>query len=162
MNIRSFDPFLAHPTSTTALENVSVVLASQVSQECKDIDHCRTLQSIIYTCFSTIFLCTWVVLHLNVPRHPKNTTPHRHVWFMLGALIAPEAIFIVAFNDWLRGSVMLERLLGTLYWNGCQFLALMQPRTFPRLWLDRGAHPIRTNGRIPTYPQRRYIKLAAW
>src|SRR6266550_3123053 len=55
------------------------MLASHVSQECKDINHCRTLQNIIYTCFSTIFLCTWVgrptFERTQIPQEYHTTSP---------------------------------------------------------------------------------------
>jgi hypothetical protein len=34
---------------------------------CDDIYHCRTLSNIILSCASTVFLCTWVSLHPDVP-----------------------------------------------------------------------------------------------
>jgi hypothetical protein len=34
---------------------------------CKDYDNCRSLLSIIWSCITTIFLCTWVAVHPNVP-----------------------------------------------------------------------------------------------
>lgn len=82
------------------------------SQQCRDIDNCRTLQSIIYSCLSTIFLCTWVALHLNVPKDPTRVSPFRRMWFMLGALFGPELMLIFAFSDWTDGSEGLKQILG--------------------------------------------------
>jgi hypothetical protein len=41
------------------------------SDACNDINNCRKLSSIIWSCLSTIFLCTWVAIHLDIPE-PVN------------------------------------------------------------------------------------------
>jgi hypothetical protein len=51
--------------STRAVPVPAVDEASTSS--CKDLDNCRTLLSIIWSCITTIFLCTWVAIHPNVP-----------------------------------------------------------------------------------------------
>lgn len=63
-----------------------------LTQQCTDINNYHTLQAIIYSCLSTIFLCTWAALHMNVPRDPKDTVPLRRMWFMLGALCNPRLV----------------------------------------------------------------------
>jgi hypothetical protein len=45
---------------------------SSTSSSCKDIDNCRTLLDIIWSCITTIFLCTWVAIHPNLPE-PVDT-----------------------------------------------------------------------------------------
>jgi hypothetical protein len=35
---------------------------------CDNINECRTLLGIIWSCLTTIFLCTWVAVHPNIPR----------------------------------------------------------------------------------------------
>lgn len=84
---------------------------SSPTLQCKDIDNCRTLPSIVYGCLSTVFLCTWTALHLNVPREPKKPNPLRRVWTMLGALLGPEVVFAFAFGDWTDSSEMLRKIL---------------------------------------------------
>ncbi|KAF7344228.1 hypothetical protein MVEN_01713700 [Mycena venus] len=53
---------------------------------------CRTLFDIVWGCFATIFACTWVSIHSNVP--PPNQSPSAPLWrklrMMLIAIIAPE------------------------------------------------------------------------
>ena len=104
------DPSLLALRAANATLNIAATMPHQ--QQCTDIDHCRTLQSIIHTCLSTIFLCTWAALHLNVPEDPENVTPLRHLWFMLGALVGPEVVLSFALGDWSNGSAMLEKILG--------------------------------------------------
>ena len=35
---------------------------------CDNINECRTLLGIVWSCLTTIFLCTWVAIHPNIPR----------------------------------------------------------------------------------------------
>jgi hypothetical protein len=55
-----------HLLSTRALP-AAAVDESTTSSACKDIDNCRTLLGIIWSCITTIFLCTWVAIHPNIP-----------------------------------------------------------------------------------------------
>ncbi|KAF8630484.1 hypothetical protein AX17_005407 [Amanita inopinata Kibby_2008] len=104
------DPsFLVRSATGTTLNNNAAFTIRP--SDCKDIDHCRTLQSIVLGSVSTIFLCTWVALHLNIPRDPKNPGRFRRLWFMLGALVGPEVVFSFAFSDWVDGCDMLRQIL---------------------------------------------------
>jgi len=61
---------------------------------CDDPNGCRSLTDIIRSCALTIFLCTWVSMHPNIPS-PDERWPRialRRVGLMLLSLIAPEAI----------------------------------------------------------------------
>ena len=37
------------------------------STSCNDVNNCRTLLGIIWSCLTTVFLCTWVAIHPNIP-----------------------------------------------------------------------------------------------
>ena len=43
---------------------------------CPDLTHCRTIWNILWNCLATIFSCTWVAVHPNIPcpkeREGKN------------------------------------------------------------------------------------------
>ena len=88
---------------------------------CSDIHHCRTVPSIIISCASTIFLCTWVALHPDVPTDPYAPwwkTPIRpiienRVVLMLVALLAPEVILYMSFEDWLGSCRLLMNITST-------------------------------------------------
>jgi hypothetical protein len=41
--------------------------SSTVTPTCNDIQNCRTRWDIIWSCITTVFLCTWVAVHPNVP-----------------------------------------------------------------------------------------------
>ncbi|KAF7369906.1 hypothetical protein MSAN_00620100 [Mycena sanguinolenta] len=66
--------------------------ARATTNSCKDIDNCRTLFSVVWGCLATIFACTWVSVHPNVP--PPNQSRLQLFWrrlkMMLIAMIAPE------------------------------------------------------------------------
>ncbi|KAJ7031824.1 hypothetical protein C8F04DRAFT_959782 [Mycena alexandri] len=61
------------------------------------INSCRTLFDIIWGCLATIFACTWVALHQNVPDPGLGSFSLllRKLWMMLVTIIAPE--FVVGF-----------------------------------------------------------------
>ncbi|KAF7370009.1 hypothetical protein MSAN_00630900 [Mycena sanguinolenta] len=65
--------------------------ARATTDSCDDINS-RTLFSIVWTCLATIFACTWVSVHPNVP--PPNQSRLQLFWrrlkMMLIAMIAPE------------------------------------------------------------------------
>ncbi|KAJ7700388.1 hypothetical protein B0H17DRAFT_1128804 [Mycena rosella] len=61
---------------------------------CDDINSCRKLFDITWGCLTTIFACTWLSMHPNVP--PSDQRRLAHLWrrlrMMLIAAIAPELI----------------------------------------------------------------------
>jgi hypothetical protein len=74
---------------------------------CGDQDSRRSIWSIVWSCLSTIFLCTWVSLHPNVVFRPEKPSagwserwiwdPLRHFWLyqlplFVCALLVPEYI----------------------------------------------------------------------
>ena len=63
--------FFVYLLSARALPIPAVDEASTPSS-CKDYDNCRSLLSIIWSCLTTIFICTWVAVHPNVPE-PVDT-----------------------------------------------------------------------------------------
>ena len=45
---------------------------SLAKNHCNDLTHCRTIWSIVWSCLVTIFSCTWVAVHPNVPCPKKR------------------------------------------------------------------------------------------
>ncbi|KAJ7073601.1 hypothetical protein C8F01DRAFT_1271264 [Mycena amicta] len=62
---------LARALSTLPLPPPSAAMlatsATPSSVACKDIDHCRRLFDIVWSCLATIFACIWVSVHPNIP-----------------------------------------------------------------------------------------------
>jgi hypothetical protein len=68
--------------------------------------HTRGTMSLLLSCLTTIFLCTWTVLHLDVPRNDEKRTMlamfgRKAIWMVLAA-IAPEILVSFATNDYLE------------------------------------------------------------
>ncbi|PVF91500.1 hypothetical protein CPB86DRAFT_792002 [Serendipita vermifera] len=87
---------------------------STIDQACNDIDDCRRLIDIIWSCLTTIFACTWLTLHPNIPPPvndqglnflhkrillTKRFLRHQMTPFIV-ALIAPEWILAWAMQQW--------------------------------------------------------------
>jgi len=84
------------------------------SAPCNDLNNCRSLWDIIRSCALTIFLCTWVSVHPNIPSlddgWPRVTL--RHVGLMLATLIVPEAIVAWALRQRLAANRLAKRYKG--------------------------------------------------
>ncbi|KAJ7620082.1 hypothetical protein FB45DRAFT_1032782 [Roridomyces roridus] len=77
---------------------------------CDDIHQCRTLFQIISPCLTTISLCTWIALHLNVP--PPGLSRIKGLWLklrmLLLALIAPELMLVFAARQYIVARRIVE------------------------------------------------------
>ncbi|KAJ7151288.1 hypothetical protein C8R43DRAFT_886723 [Mycena crocata] len=75
------------------------------TESCNNVNECRKLFNIIWGCLATIFACTWVSMHPNVP--PPNQSRLTLFWqrlkMMLIAIIAPE--IMVGFAARLHGDL---------------------------------------------------------
>lgn len=86
---------------------------------CENIDHCRTIWNIIWSCLATIFVCIWAGVHPNMPVPRKPSQSDERTWldrlgkwwdywwpsaknrmFIAGwALLAPELILVWAIRQ---------------------------------------------------------------
>lgn len=59
----------------------------------------RGTLDIIWLCFSTIFVATWTVLHLNVPAPEESfgRVQIRKVKWLVAAIVVPEVVTVAAF-----------------------------------------------------------------
>jgi hypothetical protein len=110
--------FLVHLLSARALP-VPIIDESSPPSSCKDYDNCRSLLSIFWSCITTIFLCTWVAVHPNVPE-PVDTREmsfwrkHAYQLSCLGdkmvmficALLVPEYILAWALRQFLLARII--------------------------------------------------------
>ena len=56
---------------------------SLAGNHCNDLTHCRTIWNIVWSCLATIFSCTWVAVHPNVPcprKRDANGWIERCIW----------------------------------------------------------------------------------
>ena len=72
----------------------------------------RGTWSILWSCLATIFICTWSVLHLDVPtKHGVWYSFHRKVRWVLLVLLAPELMVCIAFDKFFTARFLLKGLL---------------------------------------------------
>ena len=71
----------------------------------------RSLWNILWSCLATIFACSWVSVHPNIPAPNESQWRIflRRVELMFWAVVGPEMIISWAFRQWL-GARHLERL----------------------------------------------------
>ena len=89
---------------------------SLVGNHCNDLTHCRTIWNIVWSCLVTIFSCTWVAVHPNVPCLKKweaNGWIERCIWnpllsfvehclpLFICALLVPEYVLAWAIKQFL-------------------------------------------------------------
>jgi len=67
----------------------------------------RGTLSIIFSCLSTIFLCTWVVLHARVCRSRVLHRLHKGA-LLLKTIIAPEFIAVEGLQEWSQAQRMVK------------------------------------------------------
>ena len=95
----------------------TVKIRSLAGNHCNDLAHCRTIWSIVWDCLVTIFSCTWVAVHPNIPCPKKRETngwiqrcirnpllsfaEHRLPLFVC-ALLLPEYMLVWAIRQFIR------------------------------------------------------------
>ena len=92
-----------------------IISRSLEPNSCKDLSHCRSIWNIIWSCTVTIFSCTWVSVHPNMPcpkKREKNCF-RRLIWnpilsfgehrlqLFVFALILPEVVLAWAIRQYL-------------------------------------------------------------
>jgi len=77
----------------------------------------RTRTDIIRSCISTLFICTWVAIHPNVP--PRGEGSIRSLWrrimLMFWTLVVPELILAWAFRQWVAARSVAKKFKGMDY-----------------------------------------------
>ena len=84
---------------------------------CNDLAHCRTIWNMVWSCLVTIFSCTWVAVHPNVPcpkkreangwteryiRNPLLSFVEHRLPLLICALLVPEYVLAWAIRQFLR------------------------------------------------------------
>jgi hypothetical protein len=111
------------------------VIEERTPPSCDDLRNCRTISSIVWSCIVTIFACTWVAVHPNVPKPNSNvhwySGPLRRARIMVYALIGPEFIIAWAWRQRYIASRKSESLQG-VFPHDFQWLTLMFCRLVTR------------------------------
>lgn len=81
---------------------------------CPDPTTRRTTWNIIKSCLATVFLCTWVAVHQNIPS-PTDTQAaifRRRLKIMFWALVAPEVVIFWAMRQWFGARKVVQMFKG--------------------------------------------------
>ncbi|KAJ7706547.1 hypothetical protein B0H16DRAFT_686186 [Mycena metata] len=116
---------------------------TEASCDCT-VNSCRTLFDIVWGCLATIFACTWVALHQNVP-DPKLgwfLLLLRKLRMMLVTIIAPEVIVGFA-----------ARQLVSARWISKEFNVSKTPGFFCNIggFMSEEGHPVSRMKQLPAY-----------
>ena len=94
----------ATPIIPTLAHNVSSLAETSHSPACSDINHCRTLPAIVYGCLVTIFACTWLSFHPDIPNCTYTLSRIRahHFFSVMWSFLVPELVIMKAAIQWWR------------------------------------------------------------
>ena len=102
---------------------------SLTGNHCNDLGHCRTIWNIVWSCVVTIFSCTWVAVHPNVPcpkKREANGWIERRIWnpllsfvehrlpLFVCALLVPEYVLAWAIRQFLKAREIAKENKGGL------------------------------------------------
>ncbi|PBK68219.1 hypothetical protein ARMSODRAFT_1085523 [Armillaria solidipes] len=113
--ILSSEMTIFHLRCLLLLLSMAEARAVQNNDEGSDGSNGRTIWDIVWSCLATIFACTWLAVHPNVPsRYMREKGRlflglHR-VKHMLVAIICPEAVIMWAFRQRLVASALSKHL----------------------------------------------------
>ncbi|KAG5350001.1 hypothetical protein C0989_000759, partial [Termitomyces sp. Mn162] len=68
----------------------------------------RKVLNIVWSCLTTIFACTWIAIHPNLPVNEEWPLIHRLKIFTTG-LIAPELIVVLATRQWISSCCLASK-----------------------------------------------------
>ncbi|KAG6915238.1 hypothetical protein DXG01_012570 [Tephrocybe rancida] len=71
----------------------------------------RSISGIVWSCLITIFACTWIAVHPNIPR-PNERPIFRRLKIVALALIAPEIIVLWALRQWVSSRSLARKYRG--------------------------------------------------
>lgn len=82
--------------------------------DCSNGSNQRSLFDIIWGCIVTLFACTWISVHPNVPSlsDSRSTIIRRRIKIMICALIMPEGVMYWAMRQWLGSRKLARRYKG--------------------------------------------------
>jgi hypothetical protein len=102
----------------------SASLELRAVSACGDQDSRRSIWGIVWSCLTTIFLCTWVSLHPNVAFRPEKPNacwserwiwdPLHHFWsyrlpLFIWALLVPEFILLWSIRQFIAAGEIREK-----------------------------------------------------
>jgi len=79
--------------------------------DCSNVPDKRSLSSIIWSCLVTLFACTWISVHPNIPSlsDAYRTVMWRRIKIMIYAFLVPEGVMYWAMRQWLGSRELARR-----------------------------------------------------
>ena len=98
----------SHPSSDTSFQPREID-ANRFTQ--------RSTWNIICSCFATLFACSWVAIHPNIPARSDSSIRRffRHLMIMVYMLIIPEAVIYWAARQWWAARNIAKKHQGLLF-----------------------------------------------
>ena len=106
-----------------------------ISNSCDSLQDCRSVSDIIWSCLTTIFLCTWVAIHPNIsyPVCQENMRFwQRRIHEMSQCITQGMPLFILAllFPEYILGWAIKQRMVADRIANeareNCTFLIVLK------------------------------------
>src|SRR5579862_736635 len=72
----------------------------------------RGTWALLWSCLSTIFVCLWVAMHMNIPAAKDSRAKkywRRFVWLVIGAF-APEWVSWMAVDQWMAARYTIKKI----------------------------------------------------
>ena len=114
-----FHGFQTHASPLTSIlaessSNATVTLLNTPTCVCPAIG--RSIWDILWSCLATIFACSWVSVHPNIPGPNESWWRIflRRLELMFWAVVGPEMIICWAFRQWIGARNLQERYKGEL------------------------------------------------
>ena len=101
-------------TSHLAETSSNATLLNTPACICPAID--RSVWDIVWSCLATIFACSWLSIHPNIPGPNESRWRIflRRLELMFWAVVSPEMIIIWAFRQWVGARTLEEHYNGEL------------------------------------------------
>ena len=101
-------PLIVHPTSEISFYQREID-ANRFAQ--------RSTWNIIWSCFATLFACSWVAIHPNIPAKSDSSTRRffRHLMVMAYMILVPEAVICWAARQWWAARNIAKKHQGALF-----------------------------------------------
>ena len=105
-------PTLAAPLVDPTSSNPTSVFISTPTASTKQ----RSTWEILWTCLATIFACTWVSVHPNIPSYKDGRIriALQRLELMVWAILTPEMIIFWAMRQWRHARALTKLYEGTL------------------------------------------------
>lgn len=105
-------PLLVSNITHTTRVFPSPLLNAYIPSTCHDIDRCRTLSDIVWSCLITVFACIWVGVHPNIMASDSSrfaVFAHR-IAIAIVALLIPEGVLAWAIRQYLAAGSLAQKL----------------------------------------------------